>query len=138
MVCVFKVDTSNVRQSHPQTIKAFTCNGAFPLGKSKSIYNEPRLHCAELPSSNGITNARSLARIYSLLIGDIDDNGGKRKRLLSDKTLGEATKNVTPIGELDQNWYNLPTIFGKGGFQLCCEYFNIFGEGVFGHTGKNL
>jgi hypothetical protein len=135
---VLKVDTSDVRPTHRQTVKAFTCSGAFPLGRPKIIFNEPRLHRAALPSLNGITNARSLARIYSLLIGDIDDNERKQKRLLSEKTLKEAITNVTPIGELDQNWYNLPSIFSKGGFQLYSEYFNILGEGVFGHAGKNL
>jgi hypothetical protein len=101
------------------------------------IYNEPQFHQAELPAANGITNARSLARIYSLLISDINEDGKKRKRLLSEKTITEATKNVTPTGEPDRNWYNMPTTFAKGGFQIYSEYFKIFGEGVFGHTGKN-
>jgi hypothetical protein len=100
------------------------------------IYNELQFHRAELPAVNGITNARSLARIYSLLIGDINQNGKKYKCLLSEKTLREATKNVTPTDEPDQNWYNMPTTFAKGGFQIYGECFKILGEGVFGHTGK--
>ena len=85
---------------------------------------------------NGITNARSLARIYSLLINDVDENGKKKERLLSEKTLAEATKNVTPMGEPDRSWYNIPTVFAKGGFQIYSERFPILGEGVFGHTGE--
>jgi hypothetical protein len=120
-----------------QTNKALTCSGAFPLGRPNLIFNEPRCHRAELPAINGITNARSLARIYSLLIGDINENGKKQKRLVSEKTIMEAIKNVTPTGELDRNWYDMPTTFGKGGFQIYGECFNILGEGVFGFTGKN-
>jgi hypothetical protein len=101
------------------------------------IYNEVQFHRAELPAANGITNARCLARIYSLLIGDINENEKKQKRLLSEKTIKEATKNITPPGEPDRNWYNMPSIYAKGGFQIYGECFKIFGEGVFGHTGKN-
>ncbi|CAF1292533.1 unnamed protein product [Rotaria sp. Silwood1] len=130
-----QVDTSNARLIDSQTEKSLSCSGAFPLGRSLMIFNGTRLHQAEMPSVNGITNARSLARIYSLLIGDINENGKKQKRLLSEKTLIEATKNITPTGEPDQNWYNMPTTFGKGGFQLYNDYFNVFGDGVFGHSG---
>ena len=49
-----------------ETVKAFFCSGAtLPKGPT-FVFNESRLHHAELPSVNGITNARSLARIYSL------------------------------------------------------------------------
>ncbi len=120
-----------------ETEKALTCSGAFPFGKPKMIYNEPQFHRAEIPAANGITNARSLARIYSRLIGDVDEHGKKQQRLLSEKTVIEATKNITPAGELDRNWYGFPTVFAKGGFQIYSEYFKIFGEGVFGFTGEN-
>lgn len=134
---VFQVDTSNVRPSSLVTDKALTCSGAFSSGKGKMIYNDPQFHRAEIPAANGITNARSLARIYSLLIGDVDENGKKRERLLSEKIVVEATKNITPTGEPDRNWYDFPTTFAKGGFQIYSEYFKIFDEGVFGFTGEN-
>jgi len=102
------------------------------------IYNEPQVHRAELPSVNGITNARSLARIYSLLIGDVYENGKKLKCFLSEKTLSQAIKNITPDGELDQTFYKMPTTFSKGGFQTYGDSFRILGEGVFGHTGNHL
>jgi len=102
------------------------------------IYNEPQVHHAELPSVNGITNARSLARIYSLLIGDVYENGKKLKCFLSEKTLSQATKNNTPDGELDQTLYKMSTTFSKGGFQTYGDSFHLLGEGVFGHTGKHL
>ena len=118
--------------------KTLTCSGALPLGQSQMIYNEPQVHHAELPAVNGITNARSLARIYSLLIGDVYENGKTFKCLLSEKTLSQAIKNITPDGELDQILYNMPTTFSKGGFQTYGDSFHILGDGVFGHTGKHL
>ncbi|CAF4466336.1 unnamed protein product [Rotaria sp. Silwood2] len=115
--------------------KTLTFNGALPLEQSQMIYNESKIHRAELPAVNGITNARSLAKIYSLLIGDVHENGNILKCLLSKKTLSEAIKNSTPIGELDQTLYKMPTTFSKGGFQIYGDSFHIFGDGVFGHTG---
>ncbi|CAF1319330.1 unnamed protein product [Adineta steineri] len=128
-------DTTNVRPKVSQTDKALSLSGAFPLNSPYIVFNEPRVHRAELPGANGITNARSLARIYSLLIGDINENGIKQKRLISEKTLQEAIENVTPADEPDLSWYNKPSTFSKGGFQIYGECFQIFREGVFGFSG---
>ena len=113
-----------------------TCSGAFISGQQKMFSNEVRFHRAEIPAVNGITNARSVARIYASLIGNVEEDGEKRTRLLSDKTIAEATKNITPSGESDRNWYNLLTIYSKGGFQIYGERFNILAEDVFGHAGR--
>ncbi|CAF1134928.1 unnamed protein product [Rotaria sordida] len=122
----------------PLVEKALTFSGAFPLNQpdGKILFNSARLHRAEMPATNGITNARSLARIYALLIGDIGENGITKKRLVDEETLARATTNVTPIGEPDQNSYGLKTTFAKGGFQIYGEFFNALGEGIFGHTGR--
>ncbi len=132
-----QVDTSNVRPRSLETEKALTCSGAFPTGRPKMIYNEPQYHRAVIPAANGITNARSIARIYSRLISDVEENGKKQQRLLTEKTVVEATMNVTPTGEPDRSWYGFQTIFSKGGFQIYSEYFKILGDGVFGFTGEN-
>jgi hypothetical protein len=116
--------------------KTLSCSGALPLEQPKMIYNETVVHRAELPAVNGITNARSLARIYSLLINDVHENGKKLKCLLSKNTLAQAIKDITPVDEPDQNLYNKPTTFSKSGFQTYGDCFKIFGHGVFGHTGK--
>ncbi|UJR08147.1 hypothetical protein I4U23_012423 [Adineta vaga] len=127
--------TIEKEKSDSKAVKTLTCSGALPLNQSKMIYNEQRIHRTQLPAVNGITNARSLARIYSLLIGDVNENGKISKRLLNEKTLSQAIENLTPDNELDQTLYNMPTSFSKGGFQLYGESFQILGDGVFGHTG---
>ncbi|CAF3622653.1 unnamed protein product [Rotaria sp. Silwood1] len=92
-------------------------------------------YIAELPGVNAISNARSLARIYARLMGDIVENEKKIERLLSEKTLLEAIENVTPVGEPDRTMPMIKTAFGKGGFQVYGEIFNVFGDNVFGHNG---
>ncbi|CAF1270939.1 unnamed protein product [Adineta steineri] len=115
--------------------QTLSCSGALPLGQSEMIYNKPEIHRAILPAVNGIANARTLARIYSLLIGDVYENEKILKCLLSQKTLSEAIKNITPQNELDQTLYQIPTTFSKGGFQIYGDSFPVFGDGAFGHTG---
>lgn len=116
--------------------QTLTCSGALPLEQSKMIYNDIQVHRAELPAVNGISNARSLARIFSLLMNDVNENGKKIKCLLSKNTLIQAITDVTPTAEPDQTLYNIPTNFSKSGFQIYGDCFKIFGDGVFGHTGE--
>jgi hypothetical protein len=114
---LFEIDAANVPPMEPGTAKAFLCSGAYSLKGPKILFNETQLHRADLPTVNGITNARSLARIYSLLISDINENGKTQKCLLSEKNLLKAITNVTPQGETDG------------------DYFNILGDGAYGHSG---
>ncbi|CAF3374426.1 unnamed protein product [Rotaria sp. Silwood2] len=96
-----------------------------------SMFNQPRAHQAEIPAGNGITNARSLARFYSSLIGDLDD--GKYKRILNENILKLVTRSNTPTNEIDVV-FQTPTTFGMG-FTLFDDIFPEFGPGTFGHTG---
>jgi CubicO group peptidase (beta-lactamase class C family) len=99
-----------------------------------TLYNDPQLHQAEIPAANGITNARSLARLYASLISSLDY--GKQKRLLNKSVLNQATKSNTPIGELDF-LTDEPSSFGMG-FSLLDQAFPFFKSAIFGHPGKNL
>ena len=96
-----------------------------------NFFNKPNAHRAEIPAGNGITNARSLARFYSSLIGDLDD--GKYKRILNEDILKQAIKSNTPKNEIDAV-FQVPTSFGMG-FTLFDDIFPEFGPGTFGHTG---
>ena len=123
------------------TEKTLTCSGAFPLNPhpdEKDIFNDPRLHQAELPAVGGITNARVVARIYARLLSDIKDNDGKTTCFLSKKTLQLATENVTPIGEPDLTVFGLPTRYSRGGFQIHGDFFPVLNEDGFGHRGEHL
>lgn len=97
-----------------------------------NMFNEPRVHQAEIPAGNGITNARSLARFYASLVSDLDD--GKYKRVLNETILELVTKSNTPKNEIDFV-FQIPTVFGMG-FTLFDDIFPEFGPGTFGHTGN--
>ena len=59
-------------------------SGLFENGYDES-WNSRAMRAVELPSSNGIGDARSLARLYAACIGEVDG-----VRLLDDATLAEA------------------------------------------------
>jgi hypothetical protein len=96
------------------------------------FYNERRTHQAEIPAANGITNARSLAKFYASLIGDVDDQKGSR--ILKEEILKQATKSSPAVNKLDLV-LQLPVSFGMG-FMLYDQDFPQFGSGIFGHPGS--
>ncbi|CAF3102955.1 unnamed protein product [Rotaria sp. Silwood2] len=121
------------------TEKSMTCSGAFPLKAPSNwdvVFNQPRTHQAVMPAVNGISNAHSLARIYALLIGDVNENDTITKCLLSKKTLQSAIENVTPLDERDHSFFGLMTEFSRGGFELRGDFFKVLGEDGFGHKGE--
>ena len=95
-------------------------------------FNDPRTHQAEIPAANGITNARSLARLYAALLCDVDDH--KYKRLLTEETLRQATQSNTPPGEIDEV-LQVPSQFAMG-FFLFDPLWPSLNSSVFGHNGN--
>jgi len=89
--------------------------------------NSREYHAAEIPAGNGITDARSLARMYASLIGD----GVDGVRLLSDETVARASaEQAYGRDEVLQ----LPTRFGLG-FALHSKEISLGQPGAFGHSG---
>jgi CubicO group peptidase (beta-lactamase class C family) len=82
---------------------------------------------AELPAANGITNARSLARMYASLIGE----GVDGVRLFNDETVARAS--AEQVFDRDEV-VGVPSRFGLG-FDLYTERSNMIQEGAFGHGG---
>ena len=116
-------DTFNERLLDPTSLlhKAFV-NPPLPA----TVFNERAFHAAEVPAANGITNARSLARMYAACIGEVDG-----VRLLSPETLASAT-GVQSAGEDMVLGYE--TRYATG-FQLSFPFRPMAGEGSFGHYG---
>jgi CubicO group peptidase (beta-lactamase class C family) len=61
-------------------------SGLFVNGYDES-WNSRAMRAVELPSSNGIGDARSLARLYGACVGDVDGI-----RVLTDETVARATE----------------------------------------------
>jgi CubicO group peptidase (beta-lactamase class C family) len=107
-----------------------TSNGSTPSDENE--FNRNSTHQAEIPAANGITNARSVARLYAALIGDIEENN--YKRILSEDILKRATKSNTPANEIDVVLH-IPSQISMG-FFLLDQAFPLLGPGVFGHNGN--
>lgn len=62
-------------------------------------FNRPSFHRAEIPAGNGITNAKSVAKLYASLMGDIDAR--KQSRLSEAAVLERTIQSNAPLGEID-------------------------------------
>jgi CubicO group peptidase (beta-lactamase class C family) len=93
----------------------------------------PRALAAEVPAGNGVGNARSLAKFYAALIGEV--NG---VRLLSpamlDQALRPRTDAIGPPAQLAAIRGPSPQRFGLG-FELPRTGLPFLGRGSFGHPG---
>lgn len=105
--------------------KALTApGGAFD---DWELFNSPELRAAEIPAAGGVSDARSLARLYAACIGEVDGI-----RLLSPEQLKDATTQRTsgPNTVL----MDLDIQFGLG-FMLHSSLLALGGPNSFGHFG---
>lgn len=56
------------------TARGHTMGGAYPFPERDGFvtFNDPRIQAAEIPAANGISTARSLARMYAACVGSVD------------------------------------------------------------------
>jgi CubicO group peptidase (beta-lactamase class C family) len=85
-----QVQDANVAELMAQFFASGTMAGDALTGPSDlfhydDMWNTRELHACELPSSNGITDARSLARLYAANVGEVDG-----VRVLDDETVRRA------------------------------------------------
>jgi CubicO group peptidase (beta-lactamase class C family) len=105
--------------------RALYLNGAFA---QEGAFNRAEVLSAEIPAANGVSNARSLARIYASTLGPVAG-----VQLLDGDVREEARKNVTPEGEPDM-CLMMPTTFGMG-FMVHGQFTPYSGPGSYGHPG---
>ena len=91
------------------------------------MWNTRTLHACELPSTNGIGDARALARLYASLVGD----GVEGRRVLRDDTIAAATAEQVRGPDA--------VIMAESAFGLGFMLDRTFGaanpKGCFGHAG---
>jgi CubicO group peptidase (beta-lactamase class C family) len=102
--------------------RALNLGGAIPVDG----FNDPRLHAAEMPAANGIGTARSIAKMYAALIGEVDG-----VRILRPETV-EAARQTESQGP--DKVLMIETRFGRG-FMLHSPFTPIGGTASFGHPG---
>ena len=108
------------------TNRALMLDGTFLLGGGRLAWNLPEVRASQIPAANGVTNARSLAKMYAACVGEVDG-----VRLLDEDTLQRATTEHS--GGRDQVLI-MPTRFGLG-FMLTSNFSPLLGERSFGHPG---
>ncbi|GII62369.1 esterase [Sphaerisporangium krabiense] len=89
-------------------------------------HNDPAEQSAEMPSTGGICTARSLARFYAALIGEVDGH-----RVLTPETLAAATKEQTRGVD---RVLRVPVRIATG-FGLPTPDAFWYGPAAFGHPG---
>jgi len=107
--------------------KALTMNGAvLSFDPATNPFNSRAVHGTEMPAANGITNARSLARMYAATVGEVDG-----VRLIGDDVMNVArTERVNgPDACLVAK-----SRFGYG-FMLHNELVPLLSSEAFGHAG---
>jgi CubicO group peptidase (beta-lactamase class C family) len=106
--------------------RTLSVNGAFG---NPEIFNQRDMHAAEVPAANGITNARSLSRMYAGAVGPID--GSTAGPLLTRPQIDAARERQT---EGNDRCLFFESTFGLGFFTA--SPFAPYGvKGSFGHAG---
>lgn len=105
--------------------RVLSTNGAMPTPDADT-WNDPRALAMEQPAANGVTNARSLARMYAATVGEVDG-----VRLLSPATVEAA--RAEQVFDVDRVLMS-PSRFGSG-FMLHHAGMPLLGESSFGHQG---
>ena len=127
-----EIDYDALPENVREIVKAFTdpesvTQRALFVTKPALEFNSPEVHAAEVPAANGITDARSLARMYAGLVG----NGVDGVRLFTDDTVANVT---TEQSDGPDKVLFAPTRFGLG-FFLNSMFSPLLGERSFGHAG---
>ena len=105
--------------------RALSTNGVLPALDAK-VWNDPAIYQAEIPAANGISNGRSLARMYAATVSEVDG-----VRLLTDQTVHQASAEQVSGPDLT---LLAPTRFGTG-FQLPTPNLPMLSADSFGHSG---
>jgi CubicO group peptidase (beta-lactamase class C family) len=105
--------------------RALSTNGVLPAFDAK-VWNDPAIYRAEIPAANGISNGRSLARMYAATVSEVDG-----VRLLTDQTVHQASAEQVSGPDLT---LLAPMRFGTG-FQLPLPSVPMLSADSFGHSG---
>jgi CubicO group peptidase (beta-lactamase class C family) len=127
--------TEEVIDSMPEEmqkmIRAFTdpdslTQRALSVAKPALDFNSRLVHAAEIPAANGISTARSLAKLYAACVGEVEGI-----RILEPEQVDDAL--VEQSNGPDEVLL-VPTRFGTG-FFLNGDFAPLFSERSFGHAG---
>jgi CubicO group peptidase (beta-lactamase class C family) len=111
----------------PDSLLIRALDGVRGVLAQDGMFNRPEVLAAELPAANGVTNARSLAKLYAATIGEVDGVGP----LLSPEQV-EAASTVQATGS--DRVLVLDTTFALG-YMRSSGFSPYGGSRSFGHSG---
>jgi len=127
------VGLSDMLGADALVVSALSLNGAFE-GNLGETANHRDFHEAEIPAGNGITNARSLARMYAGLVGGVDD--GPSEPLLSPEQIDLARERHTSGADQVLSFPGLEVESTIAlGFWSASPFAPMGGANAFGHYG---
>ncbi|MBI3747839.1 MAG: beta-lactamase family protein [Chloroflexi bacterium] len=124
-------DAARASQRNPDIERSLTVGGAFAFPALDGVvtFNDPAIQAGEIPAANGISTARSLARLYA---GCVSEIGGPP--LLSPASIADATTERSAGPQLS----GMPDDGARWGtgFQLASPPSQpMLGNRCFGHAG---
>jgi CubicO group peptidase (beta-lactamase class C family) len=124
-------EAARIAGEHPIVERSLTMGGAihFPAEDDVVSFNDPVIQAGEIPGANGISTARSLARLYAACVSEVDGF-----RLLSDASIKDAMNALSQGPQLS----GMPDDGSRWGtgFQLSSPPSNpMLGPTSFGHAG---
>lgn len=120
---------ANVGNADTLLSRVLTVNGALAV---KGGFNRRDVRAAVIPAANGVSNAATIAAMYSATFVDTETPHGT-VRLLGDSVRERAAARVTPPGERD-DVLRMETSFSMG-FMTPSAVVPFDGDGSFGHPG---
>jgi CubicO group peptidase (beta-lactamase class C family) len=117
--------------SDPNTLMGRVMSGPSKLFRYDDMWNTRAVHATEMPSSNGIGDARSLAKLYAACLADVPAVDGTPFRALTDETVARAT---VMRSEGTDRVLGMPTGFGLGFIGPLMMPPGV-GAKAFGHAG---
>ena len=109
-------------------VRALGASVALPL-VGEGVFNEHQVRAAELPAANGVTTARSLARMYAAIVGPV--GGITTAPLLTPEQI--AAVSTTQTSGPDMALF-METTFGLG-FMTASPFSPYGNPRSFGHAG---
>ena len=114
----------------PDSMLVRALGGAVNLPfAGEGVFNLPKVWASELPAANGVTTARSLARMYAAIVGPVD--GVTTAPLLTPEQI--AAVSTTQTSGPDRTLF-LDTTFGLG-FMTASPFSPYGSASSFGHAG---
>ena len=122
---------STLPEEMQKMIRAFTdpdslTQRALNVTRPPLDFNSREVHAAEIPAANGISTARSLAKLYAACVGEVDGSRVLEPAQVQD-ALAERSNGPDEV-------LMIPTRFGSG-FFLNSTFAPLLGERSFGHAG---